>query len=417
MGVMQVRNIYTGIDIGGDSIKIVIAEKTSNGYLVLARSKSPVKGIKRGIIVDQDEVQKHIKSALESSEEKIGFKINKVLLTISSLETKIKVNNAKIKVYGDLVGSRDIADALEEVTRGVADTKEEIVSVTPIMFSIDNKENIRKPQGQSGKNLGVNAVIVCSPKKYLYPFFSLFNDLNIEIMDITLNTMADYAITRTDRLDSKLGAVINIGQDLVDVAIFNKGILIKTDQIKLGSRNVDRDIAYVYGLSSTTARNLKEKFAYSIKEQADVNDSLDLPSVDGGTITINQKEVSEVCHARVKELLELTKKSINSLTKRKISYIIVTGGLSELLGFEKALEEVFGIEAKTMKTKEIGIRHNSYSSAFGVIKYYNDKMDLRGRNYSMVSDEEVMLMMNNINDDIINNKSEKISKVSNYFIQ
>lgn len=411
------RNIYTGIDIGSDTIKIVISEKLDNRYLVLATVKKKVEGIKRSLIVDLDEVEKSLKEAIAEAEKKIGFQIDKALVSIPSLEAKIGVNSAKVKVYGDQVSSRDISNVLEEVSKGVVDPKDELVCVTPIMFSIDKKENIKRPQGQSGKNLGVNAVIVSCPKKYLYPYFSLFNDLNIEIIDLTLNTIADYAAARDDNLDDKLGAVINIGEDIIEVSVFNKGIMIKTDQIKLGSRNVDRDIAYVYGVDMHVAKNLKEKFAYATKGEADVNDMLDLPSVDGGTITINQKEVSEVAHARIREMFELTKKTINSLTNRKIRYIIVTGGLSELLGFDKVLEEVFGIEARSLKINEIGIRHNSYSSAYGIIKYYNDKMNLRGRTYSMVDDEEVVLMTNNINDEPLIKKEEKISKVSNYFIQ
>ncbi len=411
------RNIYTGIDIGSDSIKIVIAEKTEDRYLVLATVNSKVEGIRRGLITDLDKVEDSMKIALSEAERKIGFKLTKALVSIPSLEPKIIVEKAKIKIYGDEVSSRDISNVLEEVSKGAVDPKDELVCVTPIMFSIDKKENIKKPLGQSGKSLGVNAVIVSTPKKYLYPYFSLFNDLDIEIIDLTLNTIADYATARDSKKDDGLGAVVNIGEDMIDIAVFNKGIMIKTDSIKLGSRNVDRDISYVYGVELTTSRKLKERFAYASKAEADANDTLDLPSVDGGTISINQKEVSEVSHARIKEMLELAKKSINNLTNRKISYIIVTGGLSELLGFEKVVDEVFGLVAKTLKISELGIRHNSYSSAYGIIKYYNDKMDLRGRNYSMVSEEDVVLMMNNINENVMDTKVEKISKVSNYFIQ
>lgn len=411
------RNIYSGIDIGSDSIKIVVLEKIDSRYHVLAAIKEKVEGLRRGIIVDYDKVLDSVKNAMEKLNSTMGFRVDKVLLSISSIENNVKVKEAKVKIYGDTVSSRDISGVLEEVTKGAVDPKDELVCVTPIMFSIDKKENIKRPQGKEGKFLGVNAVIVSSPKKYLYPYFNIFNELDIEIVDLTLNIISDYAAAKNRQTDSKFGAVINFGEDMIDFAVFNKGIMIKSDHLKFGSRNVDRDISYVYGLDLKVARNLKEKFVYAFAKDADANDSLNLPSVDGGTITINQKEVSDVSEARLKEMLNLTKKAINNLTKRKISYIIITGGLSELSGFDKLVEEILGIEAKILSIDEIGIRTNSFSSAYGIIKYYNEKLELRSRNYSMLNDEEIMLMMNNNDENILRKSEEKYSKVSNYFIQ
>lgn len=411
------RNIYSGIDIGSDSVKIVVLEKIDSRYHVLATIQEKSEGLKRGIIVDYDKLLDSVKNAVEKLNSKMGFKLTKTLLNISSVETKVNVKEAKVKIYGDTVSSRDITSVLDEVTKGAVDPKDELVCVTPIMFSVDKKENIKKPQGKEGKFLGVNAVIVSSPKKYLYPYFNIFNELDIEIVDLTLSIISDYAAAKTNQTDTKFGAVINFGEDMIDFAVFNKGIMIKSDQLKFGSRNVDRDISYVYGLDLLTSRNLKERFAYAYAKDADINDSLDLPSVDGGTITINQKEVSDVTEARLKEMLNLTKKAINNLTNRKISYIIITGGLSELSGFDKLVEEVLGIEAKILSINEIGIRTNNFSSAYGIIKYYNEKLELRSRNYSMLNDEEIILMMNNNDESMLKKSEEKYSKVSNYFIQ
>ena len=64
-------------------------------------------------------------------------------------------------------------------------------------------------------------------------------------------------------------------------------------------------------------------------------------------IKINQYELSDLVHSRVREILELSKKEINLLTKDEISYIIVTGGTTEIEGFNSVLKEVFGKNIKT----------------------------------------------------------------------
>ena len=103
---------------------------------------------------------------------------------------------------------------------------------------------------------------------------------------------------------------------------------------------------------------------------------------------ISQVGISKVVEARIEEILKLAKNEIKNLTKREIRYIIITGGLSELAGFQYLVENVFGLEAKVCNISVIGLRHNKYSSAFGAIKYFDAKLSLRGRTYNMISDND-----------------------------
>ena len=45
-------DIYTGIDLGTDSIKVVVTEKTNDKFQVLASVSSPSNGIKNGYILN-----------------------------------------------------------------------------------------------------------------------------------------------------------------------------------------------------------------------------------------------------------------------------------------------------------------------------------------------------------------------------
>ena len=88
----------------------------------------------------------------------------------------------------------------------------------------------------------------------------------------------------------------------------------------------------------------------------------------------------------------LVKKSINHLTKKKISYIIVTGGLTELEDFNLTLTSLFGDTAKVGTINNLGARNNKYSVSIGMIKSFKEKLKLRHREYSTVSVEDAHLM-------------------------
>ena len=105
-------------------------------------------------------------------------------------------------------------------------------------------------------------------------------------------------------------------------------------------------------------------------------------------LKINQYEISEVVESRLREMLNLIKKQINLLTKKEISYIIVTGGLTENRDFRLILNKIFKNKAIVGRVSELGVRHNRYGSSVGLIKYYDEKSRLKDKEYSIYSIEE-----------------------------
>ena len=55
---------------------------------------------------------------------------------------------------------------------------------------------------------------------------------------------------------------------------------------------------------------------------------------------------------------------------KEISYIIVTGGVSNLPGFDYLIRNIFGDMAYSINMNTIGVRNNIYTSSVGMIKYY-----------------------------------------------
>lgn len=56
--------------------------------------------------------------------------------------------------------------------------------------------------------------------------------------------------------------------------------------------------------------------------------------------------------------------------------------------FSLILEEVFGHSAKIASLSYLGARNNKYSAAVGFIKYYENKMRLRNKEFSIYTLEE-----------------------------
>jgi len=412
------RDIYTGIDIGSDSVKIVISEFLDNRFNILASTNVRSAGIRKGLIYDKDLAVNSLKLAIKEIEPSIGVKIDKAIITVPSNDRRFSVVSGTTRINGEdsVVTGEDISSALEEAVHEQLVGKESLISIIPITFSVDDKEGVPDPRGLTGEYLEVKAVLAAAPRTNIIPFLEVFDECGIEVEDITFGSIGDYYESKTTDMDKNLGAIINVGSDTINVSVFNKGIIIKEANIDLGSKNIDKDISYIYGVDLTTSRTLKENFAVCSRRYADVNDVLEIETKNGDKVIINQYEISEIVESRVVELLKLAKKQINNLTKRKISYIIVTGGISELTGFSYVVENTLGITASTLNITTIGIRNNKYSSASGIIKYYHEKLKLRDQSSDMFDEDKIEEMLNNKKNIKKTTNDTIVSKVFGYFI-
>ena len=143
-------------------------------------------------------------------------------------------------------------------------------------------------------------------------------------------------------MDKKVGVVINIGDETTTMSVFNKGVLTNTAVNLYGGQNVENDISFVYKIPLKDSKKIKEEFALAHKSMAQSSEHIDMTNTLSEMVRINKFEVSEIVMSRVSEMLNLCKKSINHLTKKEISYIIFTGGLTECKDFNLVLQETFG---------------------------------------------------------------------------
>ncbi len=387
-------DIYTGIELGTNSIKIVVTQNVNDKFHVLASISSPSKGIKNGFIEDTKLAVASVKNALKKIESSLGIKIEKVISCIpaSNCKMNIVVGSVNVQDYNEITGI-DVSNVLLDAMKEEDFKKEELVTAMPIQFTIDEQKEIKDPKGMKGSTLSSKVVISTVPKEPLYRILEVLKLSGLETVDIAFSSVGDYYCFKNRKYDELVGAIINIGEETTNISVFNKGIQIKNSVLPVGSLNVDKDITYVFKSNLTDSRKIKEDFALAVSSKADANDFYSFKIDKENTKEIHQLGVSKVVEARVREILKLAKNEIKNLTNREIRYIIVTGGLTELSGFADLVEQEFGFVAKVLSMTTMGIRYNEFSSSYGITKYFDDKLELRGKHYNMVSKEDMKSLL------------------------
>lgn len=383
------RHIYTCIDIGSDSIKIIVCELYQNRYNLLATSTIKSKGIKKGLITDINEAKSCIKKGFEELETMLGFKIKKVIAIIPSYFAEFNMIKGEIKV-NEVVKGNDIIKVLQTAMKENDPTKE-MVTIIPIDFAIDN-EVTNFPLGKSCQDLKSRAIMVTTPKKNIYSVINLLNSIGIEVIDISLGCIGDINTFMDEKLEKCVSAVINIGAEKTEVSLYNKGIIVRHSIINMGSKSVDHDISYMYKVDLETAKMLKEKFSSATRTSASLNETKEVKCKDGQVININQYELSEIVISRLDEILTLANQEINKLTSHKPEIIYITGGITNMNNFQQFCREKLGKCAIIGSVNLIGLRNNKFSSAIGNIIYFVNKLKLKGKDYSMITNDEMEIL-------------------------
>ena len=390
------KKIYTSIDIGSDTVKFLVAEEINGKIYVLSSSSIKSKGLRKGLIVDANLAVNTIKDGIKKINDDLGFDIKRVLVNVPDYNVKFMYITGNVSVNG-IVDTEHINKVIKDAVYGKIDKDYELVTVIPLDFVLDNKEGNEYPAGLQCKEMQLKGIMITVPKKNIYSVISVIEGAGLEVVDITLSGFSDYAQVGNKNLDKKVGAIINLGHETTNVSIINGGKIMNTETIQLGGINIENDIAYVFGTNVIDARKIKEKFATCHKRFTNLNEVYELENSIGEMVKLNQLEVTEVVMSRMVEILNYAKKQILLLTKKNVDYIVLTGGLTEIKSFKNLVYEILGKDVIIYVMDEIGIRDNKYTTAMGMIKYFSQKMAVRGKEYSMISldDERLLLTPDN----------------------
>jgi len=386
------KKIFTSVDIGSDTVKILVSELFSEKLNVLASTAIKSKGIRKGLVIDSNLAINTIKDGIKIINEDLGFEIKKVVVNVPSYNAKFMYVTSEIDIE-EIITTENINKAIKTSVYNKIDEDYELVTVIPIEFIVDENKGITNPIGMQCKKLCFKGIMITVPKKNIYSVIGIIEGAGLEVVDITLSGLSDYYEIKNKKLDNKIGAVINLGHETTTVSIISEGILVNTETIQLGGKNVEKDIAYVFGTNVVDARKIKEKFASCHKRFTNLNEIYELKNDMGEIVKLNQLEVTEVVMSRMVEILEFAKKQVFMLTKKEIQYIVLTGGLTEFKSFKNLVYEILGKDVIIYSMDEIGVRDNKYTTVCGMTKYFIEKMVVRGKNYSMISSEDEELLL------------------------
>ena len=373
---MAIGDIIVGIDIGTSKVTTVVGEVNNFEQIeIICMTKSKCSGIKKGKIINDDEVAMAIAKTINDAEEEANLRINSAYVTIPGKYVTIVQNSVVKEIRDKFVGisSRDVSSGLMLVKDIELPENKTIIDIVPENFILDDGHVVSDPVGAFSSSFTLNAEIIIADKDYVKQLHQIFKKADLEIDGIIPNTLAQRnLILDNNELNDNI-MLLDIGAGNTDIGIFEGSKFVYTNTIPLGGDSITNDIALVLDISVEEADKLKKQYGLALKSFIDNDNDVILNTCNGvsKTRTIKSSELIEIIEARIEEIFSLVNKDIISQgIKAKINNVILTGqGITNISKSDVAGKIALNIPVKMSTGRLISTVKPSFRTAYSLVRY------------------------------------------------
>ncbi len=398
----QKSKILAAVDIGTTKIVSIIGRKNENGKLeILGMSKTPSKGVKRGVVLNIEETVGTIRSTVEEVQKQTGITMNDIFVGIAGQHIKSIRNRGYINrdSYDDEITKQDIEALINDMYKIPIDVGEEIIHVLPQNYIVDNETGVKNPVGMSGKRLEANFHIVVGQIASARNIEKCINRCGLKVNQLILEPLASaMSVLTEDEIEAGV-ALVDIGGGTTDIAVFFDDVIRHTAVIPFGGNVVTSDIKEGCSILTRQAEALKIQFGSALGDLAPEDKVVTIPGISGREPKeISFKSLAYIIQSRMEEIIDAVLFELeNSDCMEKLSAgIVLTGGgsllrhLPQLVKFRSGLDVRIGYPSEHLVSETSDeINQPMYSTSIGLL-LKGDELLHRNDDAPFEIDEEVV---------------------------
>ena len=372
---MAIGDIIVGMDIGTSKVSLVIGEVNNfNQIEVLCTTSCKCNGIKKGKIVDENEIVEAVSKLVKDAESETEMEINSTYVTIPGKYVTIVQNSitkeAKDKYAG--ISSRDVSAAISQVKDIDIPEGMHIIDIVTDEFILDNGKVVQDPIGSLSSSFTIKAQVVLADKDYMKQLANIFRKADMDIDGLVPITLAERTLVLDGNELNDNVMLLDIGAGNTEIGVFEGLSFSYTNTIPLGGSTITNDIALVLDISEEEADKLKRQYGLALKSFIDNDNEILLNTCrDENKRVIKSSELIEIIEARVEEMFSLVNKDITAQgVKPRINNVILTGqGITTINKSDVAGKIILNIPVKISTGRLISTVRPEYRTAYALVRY------------------------------------------------
>ena len=363
---------FTGLDIGTNSIKVLVAELRNGELNVIGVSNAKSKGVKDGIIVDIEAAAAAIKSAISQAEEKAGISIKSVNVGLPGNLLQVEPTQGMIPVTSDTkeITDQDVENVVKSALTKSMTPDREVITFIPEEFIVDGFQGIRDPRGMMGVRLEMRGLLYTGPRTILHNLRKTVERSGVQVENIIISPLALVRSVLNEG-EREFGAtVIDMGAGQTTVATIRNQELQFTNILQEGGDYVTKDISKVLKTSQKLAEGLKLNYGEAYPSLAS-NETFQVEVIgEVEPVEVTESYLAEIISARIKHIFEQIKQELERRHLLDLpGGIVLIGGNAILPGIVELAQEVFGVGVKLYIPNQVGIRNPAFAHVISLSEF------------------------------------------------
>lgn len=376
---MPKERVLASLDIGSAKIRTVVAvaegDRDQEVPNIIGVGISPSLGMRKGNVIDVEELIHNIISSLEDAERMAGVPVNHVYVGMSGAHIEAFDSRGVIAISGSEITMEDVARVLDAAQAVSIPSNRRILHIEPKTYTVDEQRGIKNPVGMTGIRLEVEAHIITGHIQHVKNIEKCVDQAGVDVDELVPATIAAAEAVLTKRQKELGVVVIDVGAGCTSVVVFEEGTILHSVSIPLGGESVTNDIAIGLRTSIDTAEKIKIEYGSVLPEEIPEREMIDLSTVSKvDTQTVSKRYMGEIMQARYYEIFSLVQKELEKIGRSGMlpAGALLTGAAVKAPGVLDLSRDVIGLPVQMGFPVDIGgviekVDDPAYATALGAL--------------------------------------------------
>lgn len=352
------KRFVTGLDVGTENIRAVIASVSKDGALaVVGYNEGKSAGMRKGVPANLAGPAGAIDKMLGEAERMGGYDVRNAYVSIngsSILSTRTEGMIAVGTVEHEINGE-DINRVEDVAVSGRIPANRDVLDVVPLEYALDGQGGIKDPLGMSGARLEMRACVVSALTPNCENLKKTTAAADVHADRLVPSVIAAAKAVLTDRQKENGVAVIDMGAATTSIAVYEEGDLQYVGVVPAGSNNITNDLAIVLAIDPTLAEEIKQRFVTG-NFDTEKSPVIKIGREGKDERVFDRKEVEEVVKARLDEIFGEIRKKLKAAKydQRLPEGIILVGGGAKMRDIDLFAKQSLEAAVKIGTPKGLG---------------------------------------------------------------
>lgn len=361
----RLARTHAAVNIGSFRISAMIVGETESGELqVLGSGHRASAGVKRGYVTDMAAAAHAIRDAVERAEKSANTPVRSVWIACAGAGLASHVVSVDIEIGGRRIEDEDVETLLVEAQDMIQPDGRKVLHAQPAHYTLDGAHGVANPCGLHAERLGVDIHVMLADGAPVRNLTEAVQNAHLEVEGVVATPLAAGQACLTPE-ERELGvALVEIGADITNVAVFAGGMLLGLHAVPMGSGSITDAIASNFGIRRSQAERLKCVAGSAVASPSDHRELVPVtgPSELGGDTAENGQPGGPLARGaddknRIvrAELIAVVTQQLGVLTGEigkalrtmgfagpRAGQVVLTGGGAELAGMADFMQGALG---------------------------------------------------------------------------